>query len=110
MRYSFYSSGQKCNGSYSLSPLPGSTQVAVSHDVFLKKEFRGLGLSVPFAKERFKTAEELCFDLLICTCVETNIPQIKTLVKMGWVKVTVFTSSKTDNEVGVWIKHIKESK
>lgn len=106
MRYPFYGKGMKSNGSYSISFLPGSTQVGVSHDVFLKEEFRGTGQSLPFAEERLKTAERLCLDLLICTCVETNFPQVKTLVKMGWMKVTVFTSSKTGNKVGLWTKHI----
>ena len=90
-----------------LTTLPGCSQVAVSHGVTIHQDHRGKGLASVKSEDRFNLARKLGYDLLICTCDESNLPQVKTLLKTGWIKVYIFKSSRTENSVGLWMKSLE---
>lgn len=86
-----------------LDSLPGCSQVAVSHGVFLPIHHRGDGLGTDANKERQRIAfEELNYDMMICTIDGNNGAQRHILCKNGWKLLTEFNSRKTGHVVEVW--------
>jgi hypothetical protein len=74
-----------------LTSLPGSSQVVVSHGVYLPEELRGQGIGTAANIERQRIAfDELGYDMMICTVSEENEAQIKVLAKAGWYWLTSF--------------------
>lgn len=86
-----------------LDTLPGCSQIAVSHGVFLPTDKRGHGLGTAANQARKKLAfDELGYDAMICTVAETNAAQKRVLSLNGWTKVRTFWSSKTSHYVELW--------
>ena len=84
--------------------LPGCSQFAVFHSVFVPPEERGKGLGTKAHEERLEEARKLGYQVAVCTALETNSAQIAILQNYGWEKVKRFLSNKTGNHVGLWIK------
>ena len=95
-------------GFYEFSPMPGCSQMVVSHDMFLLPEHRGKGLAKEFAEERYYTAKDFGYDAMICTVDTANIPQIKTLEATGWQFANRFVSSKTGHTVAIYTKVLND--
>jgi hypothetical protein len=87
-----------------LTSLPGCSQVAVSHSVFVP-EGRDKGAGRNANKERCRIAfEELGYDGLLCTVADNNAAQIKIMEANGWEYLTGFLSRKTGNGVSLYFK------
>jgi hypothetical protein len=86
--------------------LPGCSQVAVFHSVFVPPKERGVGNGRIAHAERLVEAEHLGYDLCICTAQLSNTAQIRILESYNWTKIKEFTSTKTGNLVGVFIKDL----
>lgn len=84
--------------------LPGCSQIAVFHSVFVLPGLRGRGLGKLAHAERLIEAEHLGYDMAMCTAQLSNVPQIKILEENKWECVNTFTSKKTGNLVGLFIK------
>ena len=85
-----------------LTTLPGCSQVAVSHAVFVQRNERGKGKGTAANLSRRILAGELGYDLMICTVDAANSAEIAVLGKAGWHPLTSFVSSKTGHTVEVW--------
>lgn len=86
-----------------LDSLPGCSQIAVSHSVFLPVHHRGDGLGTEANKERQRIAfEELNYDMVICTVDQSNAAQKHILRKNDWEYLTQFRSRKTGHTVEIW--------
>jgi hypothetical protein len=87
-----------------LTTLPGCSQIAVSHSVFLPPDKRGQGLGKTANKARKELAfDELGYDVMMCTVNASNIAQTKILLDNGWYCVDSFLSSKTSHVVQIWM-------
>lgn len=86
--------------------LPGCSQIAVFHSVFVLPGLRGKGLGKQAHAERLVEAENLGYDVAMCTAQLSNEPQIRILEENKWERVHVFTSKKTGNAVGIFIKEL----
>lgn len=108
-RYTYEVDGEII-GSYNLTPLPGCSQVAVSHDLFVFPRFRGTGKARAFMAHRLKHAQDLGFDMVIATSDFTNDRQNKTLAQAEWKRRDYFRSSKTGHAVWLWVKNFNRMK
>lgn len=86
--------------------LPGCSQIAVLHSVFIPAHLRGVGKGKIAHAERLVEADHLGYDACLCTVNLNNTAQLKILNDAGWLQVFDFISSKTDNHVGVFMKEI----
>lgn len=90
------------NGHYELHSLPGCNQLVVSNHVFIKPDRRGLGLGTLEAHDRIQLAKDMGYDYMICTVVQDNVPQLRIMEKLAWVKLAEWRNSVTDNMVGIY--------
>ncbi len=89
---------------YELTNLPGSSQVVVSHDLFIAPESRRKGLSYEAGYHRVSHMKQLGYDYAICTVNAANEPELKQLTANGWMLLDQFFSSKTEHTVQLWGK------
>jgi len=82
-----------------LNPFPGCNQIVVSNHSLVRKEFRGKGVGTKEHQNRLKVITHLGYDYALCTCKETNIPQIKILLNNGWKQLDSFKNQETENTV-----------
>lgn len=83
-----------------LGSLPGNSQVAVSHTVFLPTKFhkdKGVGQNAMRARE--VRINSLGYDVCLCTVIKTNEREIHILEKNGWRFLASWKSTRTDNVV-----------
>lgn len=104
MRYSI-------NGVHSeIDSLPGCTQIAVSHAVFMQKHLRSLGEGTRIGKLRDQHLQgSLGYDYCICTVASDNISEKKFLAHREYKLLDKFMSSKTDHAVEIWGKVLNET-
>lgn len=97
------------NGSYSIVELPGCAQIAVSVHSFVYPQRRGKGNGKLEHARRLKVIKRLGYDVVLCTVNLGNSREVKILNGAGWTMLTSFKSSSSQNEVGIFSKHIKRS-
>lgn len=101
MRYSI-------NGVFGeVDSLPGCSQIAVSHSVFVPDSLRGKGkgkLANKLRQEYF--SDELGYDYTICTVADQNEAQIQIMCDNGWTRFDTFVSRKTGNIVHIFGKQL----
>ena len=94
------------NGVYGeITSMPGCSQVAISHGVFVPANSRKCGMGKLAHKARLEYAKNhLGYDYILCTVESTNIVQIRILDKYGWKKLDEFKSLKTEHTVCLYGK------
>lgn len=93
-----------------IDSLPGCTQIAVSHSVFVPRASRSHGLGALANLERQMMAfDHLGYDMMICTVSSDNADQKRILDKNGWTCYTSFISRKTGHAVELWGCRPKEN-
>lgn len=86
--------------------LPGCSQVAVFHSVFVLPDERGQRKGINAHVDRILEAERLGYDAAICTVNLANKAQLRILEEHQWKCVHQFTSLKTENRVGIFVRDI----
>ncbi len=89
-----------------IEALPGCSQIAVFHSVFVPLGQRHNGLGKTAHKMRLESAKDLGYDVALCTVDLENEAQISILEENNWKQLTYFTSSKTGHKVGIFAKGI----
>lgn len=92
--------------SFRLGELHGCCGVCVSYHANVTEEFRRAGINKVANRLRQEMARQAGFTVLLCTDVESNEPQRKTLEREGWQKIFQFTNRRTDNKVNISVKHL----
>lgn len=93
-----------------IDTLPGSSQVAVVHGVFLYPEGRGKGLGKRGQKQRLQHMYlDLGYDAALCTVDMKNKKNIHILETNGWIFAGMFKSSKTQHNVGIYIRGLGQT-
>lgn len=92
------------NGVYGeIVSMPGCSQVAISHGVFVPSNSRKCGLGKLAQKQRLEFAKKnLGYDYIICTVESTNAAQRHILEKYEWKLLDEFKSTKTDHTVCIY--------
>ena len=84
------------------SDLPGCTQAVVSHSVFTP--LRNTGSAKDAMQKRLKMFyEDLGYNYCICTVDAKNVVERKILSDTGWQRLDIFRSTKTGNNVELWV-------
>ncbi len=91
---------------FQLDDLPGCSQVAVSHSMFINPKFRGQHRSYRHGEYRIGMMKALGYDYAICTVDSNNVAEIKQLTKNGWSFIVCFTSKKTGHVVRIYGKNL----
>lgn len=86
---------------YSLTPLPGSSQIVVSHSAFTAESYRGKGHGKEAHQERLAHIRSLGYDYALCTVVADNVAQMSILRKAGWRLLATFVSSSSGNTINI---------
>jgi len=94
---------------YETDSLPGCSQVAVSHSMFIRLEHRNKGHAVDELMHRLYKIKVLGYDYVICTVDLTNEKEIKTIKKMCFRELDTFVSQKTGHKVGIFGRRIEET-
>ncbi len=92
--------------SFKLGQLHGCCGVCVSFNADVNEKFRKKGVNKLGNKLRQEIARVCGYAVLLCTDVEGNVPQQKTLEKEGWQKLFAFVNNRTNNKVNISIKHL----
>lgn len=86
-----------------ISSMPGCSQIAISHSVFLPESERGKGKGVAANRKRQELVfGELSYDLMLCTVQTGNYAQLEVMRKNGWYRLDCFKSRKTGHDVELW--------
>ena len=86
-----------------IDTLPGCTQIAISHSVYLPTIHRGKGKGTLANSKRQRIIfDELGYDMMICTIDSSNTCQKQILRANGWKLLDKFVSSKTEHLVELW--------
>lgn len=86
-----------------IDTLPGCTQVAVSHAVFVPITNRGKGAGKAAQAARLSVLKEgLGYDYAVCTVDLANARQLHILEEAGWKHLDSFPSSKTGHNVALF--------
>lgn len=94
-----------------LDNLPGCSQVGVSHGSFVQPSERGKGVGSMAHQARLRMAEgQLGYDCLLCTVDMKNTAELAIIAKNGWRRATVFMSSNSGNEIGLFYINFSKTK
>lgn len=91
---------------FKLGQLHGCCGVCVSFNVIVNQTFRKKGINIIGNKLRQEMARICGYTVILCTDVEGNIGEEKTLLKTGWQKLYSFTNARTNNRVNISVKHL----
>jgi len=86
-----------------IDTLPGCTQVAISHGVFVPIDRRGQGAGKAAQAARLSVLKEgLGYDYAVCTVNLENAAQLSILEDAGWTLLTSFKSTKNGHDVAIF--------
>jgi len=89
-----------------LTELPSCCAFLVSHNLFIYFDYRNKGLNKYFIQIREELARMFGYTAIICTDVEDNVPQRKTLKKAGWNDIYNVRNKRTGNSVFLSLKEL----
>lgn len=90
-----------CVSYFTLQQLPGCCGVCVSTNSAVMLAWKGKGVATRLNAFRRMAAHHLGYTTLLCTDVDSNVPQKKVLKKNNWKQVHQFTNSRTKNVVNI---------
>lgn len=82
--------------------------ICVSTSAMIYDKYRGMGLGTLLNKLRIHLAAEAGYGCLMCTDIDSNIPQRKILAKNGWKDVHSFTNPRTGNVIHISLIDLKK--
>lgn len=86
---------------WNMIEMPGCCGILISTGVIVEKSFREKGVNTLVNKYRIEMAKALNYGLLLCTDVDHNKAQMKTLNRNKWNKLFSFINPKTKNKVNI---------
>ena len=95
---------------YELHDFPRCSQIVVSTNAFVPKRNRGKGYGAYDHMVRVAKAQELGYDLMICTVAGTNKAEQHILAKNRWKHVHSFVNRVTENVIQIWVKDLSEGR
>jgi len=94
------------HGACEIDTVPGCSQLAISHYVFIRPENRGQGEGQKNHDLRLKRMKDLLYDCVICTVDYSNLAQKHILEKFGWKNCHSFFNQKTGHTVEIWARNL----
>ncbi len=94
------------DGFFELNTFPGCNQIVMLNHVCIYPEKRNQGLGAKQCRFYIDKAKELGYDILICTVITSNIPQLKLMAKFGFLELDTFYNRETGNTVKIFRKRL----
>lgn len=94
------------NGAFYVSPLPGNSQVAVTHGTFVPKRLRRKGKGHELKMQQLIALEKDQYNYTLCTVRADNEAQRRVLKKAGYRLLDSFTSHQTDALTELWGREV----
>jgi uncharacterized protein with NAD-binding domain and iron-sulfur cluster len=88
-----------------ITSLPGCPDVGVSHAMYCRSG-KGRGNAFSALMMREDQCRDLGYRVMICTVVEGNIAQERTLKKAGYTVTLSFNSPRTGHTVRMWARSL----
>ena len=104
--YFVFKVGNLVLGSFRMSPMPGCCGVVISHDTHLNPQHRNSGYSDRFRELKEALAKHLGYSVVIATTQMHNLPAVGNMYKSKYNMVDTFKNSRTNNLIGIGIKHL----
>lgn len=95
------------HGAYEIDSIPGQSQIAHCHSLYIRREHRGKGHGHAIKQRQMQALRELGYDMATCTIDAQNEPQRQILMKAGWRLLSNITNSKTGGITQLWGWHVK---
>lgn len=99
---------ENTHGTYSISDLPGNSEVGVSHDVEIFPEFRNLGNGQIQHQERLTQLTLMNYVAVVATVRGDNKKEQHILIKNGWHRAWTFLNKEGD-PVQLWVRSLLPS-
>lgn len=107
-QFSLYKN-EKYIANFYLQQLPGCCGVCISHSNYISPHYRNKGLGRLLNRMRQQIAWDSGYTIMLCTDRKANVPQQKILKKTGWEEVSAFKNRRTQNDVGVHVKKLRNT-
>jgi hypothetical protein len=91
---------------FSLYEFPSCCAFCVSTGAYTEPAFRNKGVNKIANKLRQRIAKEYGYAALICTDVESNVAERKTLIRNGFKDIYRTINGRTGNVVVISVKHL----
>lgn len=91
-----------------ITNLPGNINLAVSHGMYMKPEFRGKGFAHEEQQQSLDFMRSYGYKYALCTVAGDNEAQIKVLNKAGWVKLASFWDDCMCHDVFLFGKDLQQ--
>lgn len=95
------------HGAYEIDSVPGQSQIAHCHSLYVKREHRGKGHGHSLKAHQMNTLRELGYDYATCTTDSGNDRQRAILEQAGWQLLGNITNTKTGGITQLWGWHVK---
>lgn len=90
------------HGAFEISSLPGQSQIAVCHSLFIHERERGQGHAHTLKAQQRHTLSALHYDYAICTVASGNAAQKTVLEQAGWKKLAEFRNHRSCETTELW--------
>lgn len=91
---------------FQLVKFPGCCAFIISTGTYVMKEFQGKGVNNLTNLLRQEIARYHNFTSIICTDVDDNVPERKTLARNGWKDIYQVTNKRTGHKVNITVKEL----
>ena len=98
----------KTIGHFEINAFPGCASMCVFNHVYLKPEYRGLGLGKAAHKQRLEMARDLGYDCAICTVKSDNMVETTVLIRAKWKFARHFYNHETANMVSIYTRDLHD--
>lgn len=88
---------------FRLVEMKGCCGIMISTNNTIYGKYTGKGLNNILNQFRIDLARELGYTILMCTDLDNNEPQRKTLIKNGWKDIYKFVNKRTNNLLNISI-------
>ncbi len=96
----------KIISTFKLVQMIGCCGICVSTGVYVTKNYRNKGVNTILNNFRIDIAKGLGYGILLCTDVDHNTAEVKTLDKNGRKHVYNFRNPRTSNKINISIKEL----
>lgn len=97
---------QKLVTRWKLVPFPGCCAFCISTEVNVLPPYHRKGVNTVAIQLRQQLARLTGFTGIVCTDIDSNEPERRTLAKAGWKDVYNLTNRRTTNGVNLSVKHL----
>lgn len=90
------------HGACEIDSLPGQSQIAICHSLFVSGHARGKGAGHLLKRKQIKELYRLQYDYAMCTVAGDNERQKRILTQAGWKILVEFSNRRSVAVTEIW--------